>query len=266
MSNDLTKPPDDDDGFNRSSVSGRPISSFLKWTDTLGWLDRDGLKPPELLLAWKLRDFLRRWKDNQPADIIIKPLPDPEELNAKISESDWEMGRDGKPRPPWQYYVGIDFVDPATGKGYRYEHNTWGARIAWNELLEAVANMRILRGDKCVPFVRVTEKPWKLDTGMRKRPAFEILYYKTPGGDREAIPAKPSAPQLTGPNAALVETPSPATPTTSSSASTASVNNAAQPQQAKPKPPINLAAETLSTMGDVKPVTTVEIMDDEIPW
>jgi hypothetical protein len=35
---------------------------------------------------------------------------------------------------------------------------------------------------------------------------------------------------------------------------------------AKPKPPVNIAGETLSTMGDVKPATTSEILNDELPW
>jgi hypothetical protein len=268
MPNDITpcKPPDDDDGFHRSSTSGRSGDAILKWTDTLSWLDRDGLTPPAPVLVWKLDDFLRSWKDNRPTDITDKPLPDPEELNAAIPQGEWENGVDGKPRPPWQHYVGVYSINPATGKGYRYEHCTVGAHMAWDELRDAVINMRLLRGDRCLPLVLLSEKPWKVPTGLRKRPYFDIVGWKTPGGDREAISAKPPTPQLTGPNIAPVETPAPVTPTTLSPTPTTPVSNSAQPQQAKPKPPVNLAAETLDAMGDVKPVTTAEIMDDDVPW
>jgi len=40
----------------------------------------------------------------------------------------------------------------------------------------------------------------------------------------------------------------------------------AKPHQAKPKPPIDVTGETLATMSDVKPVSTGEILDDDIPW
>jgi hypothetical protein len=89
------------------------------------------------------------------------------------------------------------------------------------------------------------------------RPHFEIVGWKTPGGDANAIPVRPAAPQLTGPAAA--ETPP--TPTTAPA-------NAERPEvrQAKPKPAVNVTSETLKVMSDVKPVSTNEILSDAIPW
>lgn len=256
--NDLTpvKPPDDDDGFRRSSTSGRSTATYLKWTDTLSWMDRDGLTPPSPLLVFKLDDLLRRWKDSLPTDIVDKPLPDSEKLNAAIPQTEWETGKDGKPQEPWQHYVAVYLIDPATGKGYRYEHNTVGAHMAWDELREAVVNMRLLRGDRCLPLVRLGEKPWKIPSGLRKRPFFEIVGWKTPGGDREAIPAKPATPQLSGP--AVTPTKAPPAPAAAPS----------QPASApKPKPAVKLASETLAVMGEMKPPTMGENMnDDEVPW
>jgi hypothetical protein len=259
------EPPDEDDGFRRST-SGRAVGTYLKWTDTLGWVDRDGLAPPALLLVGKLNDFLRRWKDGQPTDIDDKPLPDPEQLNSAIPQSEWEMGKDGKPRPPWHHTVGIYLIDPATGNGYRYEHDTVGAHMCWDELREAVINMRLLRGDKCLPLVRPSEKPWKVPTGLRKRPFLEILGWKTPGGDRAGIPAKP-VPRLSGPAVAPVAA-SPAAPAATSQATTTSPpsNPSTQPYQAKPKPPVNLTSETLAAMDEVRPATTSEILNDELPF
>ena len=117
--------------------------------------------------------------------------------------------------------------------------------------------MRALRGTRVMPVVNLSERPMKTNFGMRTRPHFEIIDWKTPGDDAKAIPAKPATPQLSGPAVAPAETP-PAAPRPPS--------NPAQPHQAKPKPPVKLASETLDAMGDVKPVTTGEIIDDDIPW
>jgi hypothetical protein len=40
----------------------------------------------------------------------------------------------------------------------------------------------------------------------------------------------------------------------------------AQPHQAKPKPPVKLADETLNSVSDVKAVTLSEVLKDEVPW
>jgi len=39
-----------------------------------------------------------------------------------------------------------------------------------------------------------------------------------------------------------------------------------QPRHAKPKPPVNVISATLTAMGDVKPVSSNEVLDDDIPW
>jgi hypothetical protein len=125
----------------------------------------------------------------------------------------------------------------------------------WDDLFECVFNTQILRGDNCIPLVNPSEKPWKVDTGLRKRPVLEILSFKMLGGDREMMSAKPPVPQLSGPaTAAAADTKMAQTPSTSA------------PTAPKPKAAVNLAAKTLDAMGEVEPVTTGEIMDDTVPW
>ena len=46
----------------------------------------------------------------------------------------------------------------------------------------------------------------------------------------------------------------------------AQAQHQAEPRQAKAKPPIDVTGETLATMSDVRPVSTGEILDDDIPW
>src|SRR5262245_37734028 len=50
--NDVTQNRNDDDGFSGSLIGGRLIKGqILRWNETNGWSDRDGLTPPEIMLA-----------------------------------------------------------------------------------------------------------------------------------------------------------------------------------------------------------------------
>jgi hypothetical protein len=257
---EVTKYEPEDDGFSNSQRNHRTRGFIIKWDDTNGWHDRDDMAVPSPLVVVAVDEFYRRWKNNELTDIREKPLPDLDELNAGIPIEKWEKGFDGKPAKPFSHHVGVYLVDPAKGTPYKYEANTAGAHMAFDALVEAVATMRMLRGAHVMPVVNLGERKWKSKTwGWQTRPDFEIINYKAPGGDLQAVPAKPDTPQLSGP--ASIEPSPPPSPAPSSPA-----NTAAQPYEAKPKPPVNLASETLSAMGDVKPVTTAEIMDDSIPW
>jgi hypothetical protein len=133
---------------------------YLKWNDAIGWADNDGNKPPSPLMAWKLREFSGQWKDRQ---LLREPISKLEELNTAIPEDDWPFNeQSGKKEKPWKRFVRIDFVDPATGRRYRYEHHTTGAQIMFEDLRDDVVNMRLLRGDNCLPVVHLTECPWPL--------------------------------------------------------------------------------------------------------
>ena len=255
MGNDLAnqEPGGADDGFHGSLNTGRS-NNFLKWTKETSWRDRDGLAPPSPMLVFAVDEALQSWKANKPIIIRDKPLPNPDELNSAIPMSEWEKGNDGKLRKPWAHIVIVCAVDLGTGVIYKYTAPTIGAHIAYDALMESVITMRALRGTRVMPIVNLSERPMKTQFGMGRRPHFEIVGWETPGDDTKAVPAQPVTPQLTGP-AAAPAAPAP-TPT----------SNPAQPHQAKPKPPVKLANETLNTMSDVKPATTGEIVGDSVPW
>jgi hypothetical protein len=269
MSNELTPHEPggiDDDGFHGALNVDRLGSNYLKWSAAGHWVDRDGLTPPSPLLVFAIDEALRMWKANQPTIIHDKPLPDLGQLNASIPQKEWEHGIDGQPRKPWEHIVIVRLINPATGEIYKYEAATVGAHIAFDKLKESVMTTRMLRGTRVMPMVLLSERPMKTNYGMGLRPHFEIVDWKTPGGDAQMVPAKPAAPQLTGPTAAPVQPPPTSPPASSLAPSSPATNTSTQPYEAKPKPPVNLASETLGAMGNVKPVTTGEILDDEIPW
>jgi hypothetical protein len=93
--------PIEDDGFHGSSSSDRLLKGmFVNWTDTAHWLDRDKLTPPSPLLVFAINTALQMWKGGKVDVLTDKPLPDPDALNATIPQSEWELGIDGKSRPP----------------------------------------------------------------------------------------------------------------------------------------------------------------------
>jgi hypothetical protein len=266
MSNNLTayEPgPEDDDGFHGSLNSGRLLKgSYMKWTDAAHWVDRDGLTPPSPLLVVAINEVLQKWKDNKVEVIRDKPLPEPEQLNSATPVSEWERGMDGTPRKPWAHVVVVYLVDLATGQFYTYASPTTGGHIAYDALKEAVVVMRALRGSRVMPIINLSERPMKTSFGMRRRPRFEIIGWKTPGDDTKVGLIKPTTPQLSGPAAAAENPPAPASAAATSAPTP--VSGPTRPRQAKP--PVNLSTETLAAMGDIKPVTTAEVLDDGIPW
>jgi hypothetical protein len=255
--------PEQDDGFHGSLNSGRLLKGiYLRWTDATHWVDRDGLTPPSPSLVIAINEVLQKWKNNKTEVISDRPLPDPEQLNTSIPVSEWERGTDGTPRKPWAHVFVVYLVDLATGQFYTYASPTTGARIAYDALKEAVVVMRALRGSRVMPIVNLSERPMKTSFGMRRRPHFEIIGWKTPGDETKAALIKPTTPRLSGPATAPENPPAPASAAATPAPTLAS--DATRPHQAKP--PVNLGTETLAAMGDIKPVTTAEILSDELPW
>lgn len=252
MSNELTTPEPDDDGFIGSINSGRLIKgSLARWSDSNGWTDRDGLALPSPVLVVAIDEALQRWEDNKPEIIRGRPLPNTEDLNAAIPVSEWETGIDGKPRPPWAHVVVVYLVDLNSGAFFTYVAATLGAHMAYEALKEATITMRALRGTRVLPVVNLAERPMKTNFGMRKRPHFGIIEWKSPGGSDRTVPPPSPTPRIAGP----ANQPAPARAAT------------ATPYQAKPKPQLGeVAGSTLAAMGDVKPVTTAEILDDDLPF
>jgi hypothetical protein len=258
------QPPSSDDGFGDGSFSSiRVGGSFLNWSDHAGWTDRDGMTPRSPVLVVAVDDLARMWKDGKPQDITAKPLPDLETLNATIPDHECDRGLDGQPRK-WRHAVRVFLVDPATGRAFVYTADTYGAHIAWEQLREAVIVQRALRGCKCLPLVTLDKRPMKTGYGTRSRPHFEIVGWKTPPSDGEkAVPAEPT-PQLSGGSS----TPSEGVPTSPDSASAPPDGASASPEASanpQPKRPVNVGAETLAAMSDVKPATFAELMNDDIP-
>jgi cell division septation protein DedD len=258
QNNDLTAIDGGGDGFDGPRNTGRVRGTFLKWNDSTGWVTRDGLAPPQPLLVIAVKELLQRWLAGEPENIFDQPLPDPDELNAAIPKSEWETGIDGVPRPPWAHTVAVYLVCPATGQAFTYTSSTIGAHIAYDQLREAVITMRALRGARVMPLVLLGDRPMKTKFGMKLRPNFEIIGWRAPGEPQPI--AGEMQPQLTAPTTAPA-TAAPSEPTETPASQAQAKSKKAQP---KPKSTMKVAAETLSTMRSVEPVSLREEMDDDL--
>ena len=233
--------------------------TVARWDETKGWSDRDGLPLPDTMLVVGYITILRRWKDKRPEDRTEHPLPDPDELNAAVPIAEWEIGRDGKPQKPWKLTYVIYLVEALkTGTLYTYANSTYGAMLAYTNLEEQIAVIRMLRGEYVFPIVRLEKRPMKTNFGMKTRPHFEPTGdWRTPGSFSAQVTPPPPTPQISGPSTLTPPSSAPTTPVTPSS------TPSAPPPPAAPAAP---ASTILDHMKSVKPVTVAELVADEIPW
>lgn len=248
---DITQYQDEDDGFSGSIAGGRLIKGqFLRWNETNDWMDRDGLRPPETMLAVALSEALQRWKDKKPIETITeKPLPNIDDLNASVPQAEWAIGLSGKPEAPWKHQYVVYLLDPVTAGFFTYLNSTFGARIAHEQLKEKVITMRTLRGERVVPVVRLSRRPMKTFVGWKQRPEFEVVDWRRLGDGGGPL-AGPQAPQLSGPAPSAPET--------------KVVEEKPEPAS-NPRPTFSTrsaADATLSTLEKVSEPTLSEAMDD----
>ena len=169
---------DTDDGYTPIETSDRMVvGNLIKYTSDNGWTE-SGLpvESNKKLAAVAVNKLLQRWQEERVVETIAqKPLPDPDEMNAAIPQSEWEEGPDGKPRPPWQLARIVYLLDIETCEKLTFVSATIGAKIAVSALQDRVAWMRKLRGADVVPQVELSFKPMSTRFGMRKRPDFKIV-------------------------------------------------------------------------------------------
>jgi hypothetical protein len=126
---------------------------------------------------------LRCWgADNDLLDYVVEqpgePLPDVEDLNSQIPETEWSTGLNGEPRPPWERCVRAFLLDPETASVYTFINSTVGARIAVERLEDRTKWMRTLRGADVVPIVKLDSRPMKTNFGKQMRPEFTVTEWR----------------------------------------------------------------------------------------
>jgi hypothetical protein len=259
--------------------------TLLKWNEVDGYLDRDGVQPVEgPYLLWGMEQGYQRWNAQIVVDEIIdKPLPDLEQLNAAIPKSEWEPGPDGHPSPPYSHQYCVYLLDPHDGQFFTLMNRTVGMKMLWESLAERWEVMRHLRGADVIAVVNLATRPFRTAKwGIKYRADLKILEWRKPGsggGDRLAGPVAPR-PQLppapSGPSAqtstpAPAPTPTPGAPT--SPDAPPPPRRSANPPAPSPPPPVRPApsgeqkkTDGLAFLDEVKPPTLREELNDDLPF
>ena len=155
------------------------FGEFINFTEGK-WVMRD--KSPmtntSKLIVLATHEKLQRWGDGVLDEEIMptpgEMLPDIDVLNAAIPQSEWMIGVDGRPRPPWSHAHLVYLIDPVNVDRFTYSSATIGARIAINDLKERISWMSRFRGTTVHPVVTLSSRPMQTRFGMRSRPHFEV--------------------------------------------------------------------------------------------
>jgi hypothetical protein len=277
MSDHLPAVPDD--GFDDTSSDDRLIQgSVLRCVDG-HWStdDKKPFPPDRELIALGTAEALQHWRNNKPIETIKKeagkPLPDVDDLNDKIPESEWEMGLDKKPRAPWVRQHVVYLLDPKDASVYTYINSTFGALKAVSALKDRVRWMRALRGNRVVPIITLGSKPMATAFGMKIRPEFVVVEWRDLGdGEGENNLPLPTAP--TAPVQAIEHKPAPVEHCAKEQAPPWESAKPIEPTEVEPpKPTHNSKGVTkigrpsrMKPVGKpVEPVSLAEELNDEIP-
>jgi hypothetical protein len=170
----------------------------------------DDLPLPDALLVFGYTRGLQCWKNNELLDELDErdgSLPDPEDLNSQIPMQEWELGLDGKPRPPWSLVYVIYLVDLDTAETYCFINSTLGARIAYERLVNKLEMMTRLRGRGVTAIVKPDKRPMKIKkiNATKQRPEFTILDWRDLGSEADKQPAQLTPPTDNNPDGAVAK-------------------------------------------------------------
>jgi hypothetical protein len=167
-----------------------PGSTLLRCVDGV-WADRDGITPTGELIAIATVRGLQCWKNKELLDEIVErpgeELSDVDDLNGQIPKQDWELGLDGKSRPPWQLCYAAYLIDIPTATRYTFVNSTTGARIAVEKLQDRMLCMAALRHAKVRPIVQLDSRPMQTAFGKKLRPEFTITDWRDLSGEGGAL-------------------------------------------------------------------------------
>jgi hypothetical protein len=196
---------DDDDGVAPNALRGGTRMKYVNgvYSDGSGNPIPAGPGGAQMLVI-QMDIGVQRWQDGTATvkwrDPKTGKLPDPEDLNDEIPRSQWENGLSGEPKPPWAYIFCIYLLDVSAGKKWSYVHDTTSAKIAYQELKNAIQNKKILTGIELLPIVELKSgTTWKSKKfGLVPRPDFNPVKWLQRGADGALVIAADPLKQLGG--------------------------------------------------------------------
>src|SRR5262249_3568181 len=164
---------------------------------------------------------------------------------AKVPESEWELFHGVKQKPYSVWYAIYLISPPPDCVTYSFLNNTFGISICYGRITGQIKSMRGWCGDDARPIVELTDAPMPTDYGPKRRPHLKPIEWRTFGEPTLPAPAE-RVPQLPDQR-----------PTDAERAEAIEQARAAG---------LEKYVEIKKTEQAVKPVSTQEALDDEIPF
>jgi hypothetical protein len=135
------------DGFEDAGAGDDPLvnriiqGDLVKFTNQATWVTRGGeeLSGNLELVAVNVIRVVQKWADGQPIETRVlgpgEKLPNLEELNAAVPQSEWREGPDGKLRGPWEAQFLVYLLNADTAERFTYATGTTGGGIAVRDLI-----------------------------------------------------------------------------------------------------------------------------------
>jgi len=119
-----------------------------------------------------------QWLKRQPGE--------PKPPQPFVPEDEFVTDLSGKKVNPWRYVHYIYLLDAKTGTVATFVTDSVGGAMAVDELSQQIIAMQRFRGTAAVPVVELKVVPFRTRFGVKKRPHFEILGWRTAGGGDQA--------------------------------------------------------------------------------
>jgi hypothetical protein len=158
--------------------------SKLKFVDPNWSVDNVNCNGRELIVYDKTYSVIR-WKDDGSGPEEVIPVardaspPNLKEMNAKIPQSEWRIGLNGQPEPPYMLQRCLEFLDPQNMERLSWPHNVTvvGSSRAADELEGRIKITRRLRGEDVYPLVKLESRhmPTQYNPRGRQRPYLDII-------------------------------------------------------------------------------------------
>jgi hypothetical protein len=175
--------PRGDDGFAVPENSGGQFirGQMVKYNDGYYVVDKTEPLPDEPLVAVGVTTVWVKWEDGKPVEHRVTAAgqahPERDDL-PDHDETLWRPGVDGKPADPWKDTRYLYLVNPRTGADYTFITDSYGGRRAVGNLKSKIMNVRMAYPG-AVPVIKATSAPFKTQFGMRKRPEFEVIRWRS---------------------------------------------------------------------------------------
>ena len=162
------------------------VGAFVQFVDSAGgWRLHEGKIPlprGRQYLGLLTRRANQRFVDNIPEVMAEVPggpeLPDVDDLNAEIPQSEWPVGLSGKPEPPWRREYVLHFLDILNLSVMTFSNSTIGARRAVTDLEDRWEWAKVLYGSDVLPTFELGETVFPTSFAVRQRPVFDVKTWR----------------------------------------------------------------------------------------